>query len=719
MPEDIVQACHENEAMDAQPLNGCQFVWMAHWKNTNYNSATQGNNDFSIDCESGREVREDSVAKQDNVQGRSDVAIDVSTSTGAIREATKAAKVSIMENLPENPGNLRIGSLDFKSFPISEKRDGTLSLKGEQCAIYHREALKTQTDISIRNNIASPRKTEIYLQSERFLPMNSSNAIEKNRLTVSTPVWSDVKSTSEMVPIANNKGRSSMPFFAHGQHEIYQSSYKLASREHFTSTDHQTYSPLLIREKKRSNLLDPQTSGFSRLMSSGPDLAPYELSATRGGLNFVSEHNWKMQHYTGTARFSSLTSPFESSKVDDFCHGNSAALQMPSSVHDAETMKIFTTPIESGEESPRGHPKIYQTTYHFPMSENSDIILSEKGQLFRESEITTKFKRSALNVIPYFSQPTGDSALGSVKVKTLGSSVNREGKKSVQNLENMTMLKNESSAETDTMDINALQEDQHPCDVTLSSTKCPKESPNSSTWPGATTSAREGTKAEPVNVAIHDADQESLKLHTLTGPVDERETSTSKTQSLDVEHLLSHANEHRNSKSSTCGNGPFGSEPSSRWLKRLKLSTSDSALGTKSEKLGETSCHENVHMIFSKIMKGRKTSLEPKITSPSEGLNLPDLPAIVSSNVRPSFVKSNQTVDAALSHPWIQRWSHNPAASSPTKDDTMDLEPVMEGFQKKQFPSIAAMALMGKAMGSLRPCKLMKKGPLVIWKEKL
>ncbi|KAK4284728.1 hypothetical protein QN277_001516 [Acacia crassicarpa] len=710
--------------MDSQPLNGYQFVWMAHWKNTNYNSATQGNHDLSIGCESGREVREDSVAEQDNVQGRSDVAIDISTSTGAIREATKAAKVSIMENLPESPRNLRIGSLDFKSFPISEKRDGTLSLKGEQCAIYHREALKSQTDTSFRNNIVSPRKTEIYLQSERFLPpnllMNSSNAIEKNRLTVSTTVWSDVKSTSDMVPCANDKGKSSMPSFTHGQHEIYQSSYKLASREHFTSTDHQTYSPLLICKKKRSNLFDSQTSGFSRLMSSGPDHAPYELSATRGGLNFVSDHHWKMQHYTGTAKFSSLISPFEPSKVDNFCHGSSPALQMPSSVHDAETMKIFTTPIESGEGSPTGHTKIYQTTYHFPMSENCDIILSEKGQLFRESEITTKSKRSAFNVIPYFSQPTGDSALGSVKLKTLGSSVNREGKKSVQNLENMTILKNESSAETDTMDINALQEDQHPGDVTLSSNKCPKESPNSLTWPDAITSAREGTKAEPANVAMHDADQEPLKLHTLTGPADERETSTSKTQSLDVELLLSHANEHGNSKSSTCGNGPFGSEPSSRWLKRLKLSTSDSALGTRSEKLGEPPCHENVHMIFTKIMKGRKTSLEPKITSPTEGLNLPDLPATVSSNGRPSFVKSNQTVDAALSHPWIQRWCHNPAASSPTKDDTMDLEPVTEGFQKKQFPSIAAMALMGKAMGSLRPCKLMKKGPLVIWNtEKL
>lgn len=212
--------------------------------------------------------------------------------------------------------------------------------------------------------------------------------------------------------------------------------------------------------------------------------------------------------------------------------------------------------------------------------------------------------------------------------------------------------------------------------------------------------------------------QEGLKVHTLIGPVDERETttSTSKTQSLDMEHLLSQATEHGNSKSSTSGFGLLGAEPSSRWLKRLKLSTSNYALGTKIEKLGETSSHESEPTVFRKIIEGRKTSLEPKIMPLNKGLNAPDLPAIVpSSNDRSSFHKSNQTVEAALSHPWIHRWSHNPAASSHTNHGTMDSGPAMEGFQKKQLPSIAAMALMGKAMGSLRPCEFMKKGPLVFW----
>ena len=33
-----------------------------------------------------------------------------------------------------------------------------------------------------------------------------------------------------------------------------------------------------------------------------------------------------------------------------------------------------------------------------------------------------------------------------------------------------------------------------------------------------------------------------------------------------------------------------------------------------------------------------------------------------------------------------------------------------------QFPSIQAMAMMGRVMNKLRPCELQKKGPSVVWK---
>lgn len=218
-----------------------------------------------------------------------------------------------------------------------------------------------------------------------------------------------------------------------------------------------------------------------------------------------------------------------------------------------------------------------------------------------------------------------------------------------------------------------------------------------------------------MNIAIPDINQGPLVLHTLTRSLDDRETSSSRTQSLDAEHLLSHVKEP-------------GEEPSTRWVKRLKSCSSDSALGTKSEKIGETSSHGKVNMIFSKIMKGSKTSLDPKLISLTEEQNAADILETVSSNGKSTFVKTKQTVEVALSHPWIRRWSHDSAASSPTdRGESMELQKphssdnvMEEGFQKKQYPSIAAMALMGKSMGNLHPCQFVKKGPLLVWNtEKL
>jgi hypothetical protein len=39
----------------------------------------------------------------------------------------------------------------------------------------------------------------------------------------------------------------------------------------------------------------------------------------------------------------------------------------------------------------------------------------------------------------------------------------------------------------------------------------------------------------------------------------------------------------------------------------------------------------------------------------------------------------------------------------------------VDEFQKKQFPSIVAMVLMGKALCGFHPCEFRKRGSLVVW----
>ena len=141
-----------------------------------------------------------------------------------------------------------------------------------------------------------------------------------------------------------------------------------------------------------------------------------------------------------------------------------------------------------------------------------------------------------------------------------------------------------------------------------------------------------------------------------------------------------------------CPDDPLGPEPSSKWFKRLKMSTSDSfAHGTKSSKMGEVSSREKVNKMFNKIMNCSKTS----------------------------SVRKSQEI--SLSRSWIHRWCRHRAASPNKKPDAVVLcEPqsskaTLDEHQKKQFPSIAAMALMGKAINGFHPCEFRRKGSLIVW----
>lgn len=205
--------------------------------------------------------------------------------------------------------------------------------------------------------------------------------------------------------------------------------------------------------------------------------------------------------------------------------------------------------------------------------------------------------------------------------------------------------------------------------------------------------------------------------------MDVREPSISRTQSLDVEHLLSTAEHPTNSKSSACPDDLLGSDPCRRWVKRLKPSTSYSfAYGTKSSRMGEASSHEKVSKIFSKILKCSKTSPEPKMSKSygKEQMVIDQTAELLRNAEFSSSDSVRKSQDISLSHAWIQRWCHNPSASLKKKPEAIVVcEPKVSkatlDFQKKQFPSIAAMALMGKAMTSFRPCEFRKRGSFVVW----
>ena len=236
--------------------------------------------------------------------------------------------------------------------------------------------------------------------------------------------------------------------------------------------------------------------------------------------------------------------------------------------------------------------------------------------------------------------------------------------------------------------------------------------------------AREFRREQPTSV-LPDMNQELPALPATASSMDDKEASPSRTQSLDVDHILAHAEEPINSKCSPYPDTFMELDPSSRWVKRLRVSVSDSfGHGTKTSKMGETSSSDKVNKIFSKIMKHNMTTSEfARGRRPGKEPMELDRTATLPRNDDSSSIDSvRKSQDITLSHSWIRRWCRNQSATPKKKPDAAVVvcEPqsskaALDVFQEKQFPSIAAMALMGKAMTGFRPCEFKKKGSLVVW----
>ncbi|BAT90937.1 hypothetical protein LR48_Vigan08g173500 [Vigna angularis] len=742
MPDDTAaEACHDGGRGEAQPMNRNRSAWMAHWMKSSYKSASPACNRLGVDCELNEE-KEDGGAEQHGLLG----GIGSSMHAGAVGEAVRATSVTF--NSEADNEKAKKACCDSKSFPtlkFTGKLDGELPLQREE---HDDEDGKSETEpcsgdgtisldragtsraglSSIPTHVPLNIETvvkECQVLSQEVLPtallMKSPWDVEQQNLTVSASLWDDfVKAASDAdaVPTGRSKGKAVMSQLTHEPFEICQSSYNLAARGRFESSKYHTFSSLLISEKKMSSLLNPQRSFFSRWMQGGITRLPHDSAAGSGdSLYFVGGKQHEIENYVSNPNITCQTESSEADKLQKLCGLNSVVDRIPCSIHDVESMKIYTS-IDSVEESSRGRPKISQATHHILMSKNTDVTFSDRGQFFREPIAPIKFKGNAFNEILDFSPPTSGHAL---KLEGIGSSIKNGGKENVHDFKFPTCLKNESSAETDTMDIDALHKNDILGDVSFQTNKCSKDSQNSLTSKVATISSREKNLAKSMNTAIPDINEEPCDLLAEEGPVVDREASTSRTHSLELDHFLSHADEHVRSNS---GNSSFGSDPSSRWVKRLKLGTLGSAHGTEGTRIGEPFSHEKVNSIFGKIMKDSKLRLEPKMIYQAEGQMVPHIPVTVSTNGKSTLTEAKKTVEITLSHPWIQRWSHNRAASSQKRHELGELHEqkssngVLEESQKKQFPSIAAMALMGKAMNSLNPSELMKKGPVIVWNMK-
>ncbi|AEC06484.1 F-box family protein [Arabidopsis thaliana] len=241
--------------------------------------------------------------------------------------------------------------------------------------------------------------------------------------------------------------------------------------------------------------------------------------------------------------------------------------------------------------------------------------------------------------------------------------------------------KNESSAETNTLEMDRLQTIHLSGSISSSSTKG---------------KGIKGYSAIP-RTEIPDMNEEPPLVPDRENSVDghQGETSNSATQSMNVEHFLSRDCKRVRLEPEV--------EASSRWVKRLKTSPSDSSETKSMMKMKEASLGEKENNnLFLEILKSGINNLQPR-------------------NQEPVVSQSNDLRqggdDITLLHPWIQRWCKKKTTSTdqPTGQEASFEPESHKEFEKKQYPSIAAMALMGKALSGLNPYGLRKTNSLMVW----
>ncbi|KAM7250345.1 hypothetical protein ACFE04_022228 [Oxalis oulophora] len=331
-------------------------------------------------------------------------------------------------------------------------------------------------------------------------------------------------------------------------------------------------------------------------------------------------------------------------------NNNVCSLQrLPLSLEDVETMRMSTT-VDSVEQNMFGGPsKLHKATHHFLFTKRTGFSLSEGGRAFRESSVSTKFKGKMLSEFHNFSP---NFNVGS-----------HHGKETVNS--SKICSKTEASAETDTIEMDYIR-NNHISDADLSPF-C-KNIQNSGTSQALVDSTPEGNEDDLRCTNIPDINEEPPALP------DDGETSSSKTQSFDMDHLLSHPTNFKSTDDIT------GPEPSYRWAKRLK----------KSSKMAENSSHEKLNKFSS-----------PRGSEPVAGVHIGNQRVSKDDASSPLYSVRNDK-EILPSHPWIRRWCRSAAPQKKPEGLVVLSEPetssFFNDFQNKPFPSIAAMALMGKAM---------------------
>lgn len=151
------------------------------------------------------------------------------------------------------------------------------------------------------------------------------------------------------------------------------------------------------------------------------------------------------------------------------------------------------------------------------------------------------------------------------------------------------------------------------------------------------------------------------------------------------------------------------SEQGLKWVKRLRPRSLDPIpLDAKRFKVGDASSSaEKQNLLATVVNYSRSVS------------DLPECQQIDKTTFLPKSGECSAG-DSEKIIPWIRRWcrrSQGTASLTPRLCEPEKSKVPPEKFEAKLFPSLAAMALMGKQVTNFRPCEFHKRGSTVVWKN--
>lgn len=441
MADHVVQPCHDRDEIIQESKQPYHSVWMAHWKRTSFRSGNEAQNQLSI----GYKSKEENQNSEHRLLPReSESATEGYKFAVTVTEAAKPTMINFMnESMTVSSGKNTSETSKIQNFSMFKEKnwESAIALKTGESSINPAEALRSPVGLSSRYDVSS-NKPETHLPSmlawatleTKFQPgkffsqpegsthildqqIKLNSVFEKNSLSESRPFQDEfLGSSSKIVPYQSNRGKT------------------LDSVLCERNATSQPKTTCLSDGKPLNRLIhDPSTS--------------YNQQR-----DVESKQFGKMTDHAGMEFFPSQMSPLEAGKIEKLCFGSCDLTTTPS-IQDVETMKICTT-IDPQEKFSSDPSLFSQTLQHFLIRKRTEVNVSDGSSVFRE------FKGKTVSELFSLSPNFGFPVKQGLKLQPLDSSTENEEKENIDLHEASAInsKKEASSAETDTMDMDAFKQ---------------------------------------------------------------------------------------------------------------------------------------------------------------------------------------------------------------------------------------------------------------------